>query len=224
MNGELSASGFLFNQQIYFSEFEILLSKVAICYNLMVQDKVQLPNNENGIRDVLVNQYINNPEIKRRLEIKYFIHPEVPEPKSAGRTDIHISKPDTYYNQNEEYYIIECKRLDNKATQGTSGLNAEYIRNGICRFVSNYYSSHYGVNAMIGFVVSPMDIDKNTDDINFLLSTQFPQANTITNLSKENSIPNFEYHYRSTHQKADSSELCLYHLMFDVSRQITVSQ
>lgn len=217
MEFELSAAGYSFNQQVYFGEFEILLSKIAICYNLMVQDKVQLPNDENGIRDVLVNQYINNPEIKRKLEIKYFIYPEVPEPKSKGRTDIHICKPDIYYDQNEEYYIIECKRLDNKATRGISGLNAEYIKNGICRFVSNYYSSHYGVNAMIGFMITQMDIHRNTDDINFLLSSQFPGANTLTNLSKETFIPNFEYHYRSTHQKSDSSELCLYHLMFDFS-------
>lgn len=219
MNGELSASGFLFNQQVYFGEFEILLSKIAACYNLMSQGKVRLPNNENGIRDVLVNQYINNPDIKQRLEIKYFIHPEVPETKTEGRTDIRISKPDTFYNQNEEYYIIECKRLDNKATRGISGLNAKYIKNGICRFVSNYYSSFYKVNAMIGFIVTPMDINKNTDDINFLLSTKFSEANTLTNLSKEN-FPNFEYHYRSIHQKSDSSKLCLYHLMFDFNQLI----
>lgn len=217
MEFELSAAGYSYNQQVYFGEFEILLSKIAICYNLMVQDKIQLPNDENGIRDVLVNQYINNPEIKRRLEIKYFIHPEVPETNSIGRTDIRISKPDTYYNQNEEYYIIECKRLDNKATRGISGLNAEYIKNGICRFVSNYYSSHYGVNAMIGFVVTPMDIHKNTDDINLLLKNHFPKANTTTALTKGNFIPDFEFHYRSIHKKHDSTELYLYHLMIDLS-------
>jgi hypothetical protein len=220
MNNELSAFGYSFNQQIYFGKFEILLSKIAICYNLMLQDKVQLPNNENKIRNILLNKYINNPEIKRKLEIKYFIYPEVPETESIGRTDIRINKPDTYYNQNEEYYIIECKRLDNKATKGISGLNAEYIKNGICRFVSNYYMSFYKVNAMIGFVVTKMDIHKNKDDINFLLSSQFPEAKTLTNLSKENFIPNFDYHYCSTHRKENSSDLCLYHLMFDFSKNI----
>jgi len=215
MENELSAIGFSFNRQIYFGEFEILLSKIATCYNLMVQDKVQLPNDENKIRNVLVNQYINNSKIKRQLEIAYFIFPEVPETESIGRTDIRIQKPDSFYNQNEAYYIIECKRMNSNARRGTSGLNAEYIRNGICRFTSNYYASHYGVNALIGFVVEPLDIHQNADDINFLLQNHFPEAKIKSGLSRLQFIPDFEYHYSSTHSLTGDRELRLYHLMFD---------
>ena len=220
MRNELSAAGFSFNRQIYFGEFEILLSKITSCYKLMVRDKVQFLNDENKIRDVLVNEYINNSILKRKLGIAYFIFPEVPETESIGRTDIRIQKPDSFYNQNEAYYIIECKRLDNKATQGTSGLNTEYIRNGICRFTSSYYTSHYGVNALIGFVVEPMNIHRNTNDINFLLKKHFPETNTTVVLTQEYFIPDFEYHYRSIHQKEDTTELRLYHLMFDFSAHI----
>jgi len=220
MGNELSAAGFSFNRQIYFGEFEILLSKITSCYHLMVQNEVQLPNDENKIRNILLNKYINNPEIKRKLEIAYFIFPEVPETESIGRTDIRINKPDTYYNQNEEYYIIECKRLDNKATKGVSGLNAKYIKDGICRFTSNYYTSHYNVNALIGFVVEPMNIHQNTDDINFLLLNHFPKANTTTKLSRVHFIPDFEYHYSSTHLCDNKKEIALYHLMFDFTKQI----
>jgi len=215
MEFELSAAGYSFNQQIYFGEFEILLSKIAFCYNLMVQDKVQLPNDENTIRDKLLLNYLKKDEIRKSIGLTEFLFDrEVPEDYSIGRTDIKVQSKNTFM-ETEAYYIIECKRLDNDNTKGITGLNAQYIKNGICRFVSNYYSSHYGVNAMIGFVITPMDIHKNTDDINFLLDNCFPQAKTITNLSKETFIPNFEYHYRSTHQKDDSSELNLYHLMFD---------
>jgi hypothetical protein len=220
MGNELSATGFAFNQQIYFGEFEILLTKITSCYHLMVQDKVQLPNDENKIRNILVNQYINDSKIKRQLEIAYFIFPEVPETESIGRTDIRIQKPDSFYNQNEAYYIIECKRLNNTAKQGISGLNAEYIKNGIYRFTSNYYKSYYSVNALIGFVVEPMDINQNTNDINFLLKKHFPETNATVLLTQEYFIPNFEYHYRSIHKKGDSIELKLYHLMFNFSNQM----
>lgn len=217
MEFELSAAGYSFNQQVYFGEFKILLSKIAICYSLMIQDKVQLPNDENGIRNKLLLNYLRKNEIRKSIGLTEFLFDrEVPEDNSIGRTDIKVQTKNTF-ETTEAYYTIECKRLDNKATRGISGLNAEYIKNGICRFVSNYYSSHYGVNALIGFVVSPMDIDKNTDDINFLLKNHFPKTNVSTALTKENFIPGFEYHYRSIHKKNDSAELHLFHLMFDFS-------
>lgn len=220
MGNELSAAGFSFNRQIYYGEFEILLSKITSCYHLMVQNKVQLPNNENKIRNVLVNQYINNSKIKRQLEIAYFIFPEVPETESIGRTDIRIQKPDSFYNQNEAYYIIECKRLDNKARRGITGLNAKYIKDGICRFTSSHYTSHYGVNALIGFVVEPMDIHQNTNDINFLLQKHFLETNTTSGLKQKQFISDFEYHYQSAHLCDDKREIALYHLMFDFTNQI----
>jgi hypothetical protein len=217
MVNELSATGFYYNHQIYFREFEILLSKITSCYHLMLRDEIKLPNNENVIRNVFVNQYINNSRIKSQLEIAYFIFPEVPETESIGRTDIRIQKPDSFYNQNEAYYIIECKRLNNKARRGTSGLNSEYIRNGICRFTSNYYTSKYGVNALIGFVVEPMDIHQNVDDINFLLQNHFPEANTTSGFSRKQFIPDFEYHYHSEHLCDNKREILLYHLMFNLT-------
>jgi hypothetical protein len=223
MEFELSAAGYSFNQQVYFGEFEILLSKIAICYNLMVQDEVQLPNDENGIRDKILRNYLRKDDIRKRIDLTEFLFDrEVPEDNSIGRTDIKVQTKNTF-EKSEAYYIIECKRLDNKATRGISGLNAEYIKNGIYRFTSNYYSSHYCVNAMIGFVITPMDIHKNTDDINFLLENHFPEANTTTALTNGNFIPDFEYCYRSTHSAINSKQLRLYHLMFNFARNIDYS-
>lgn len=220
MGNELSAAGFAFNRQIYFGEFEILLSKITSCYYLMIQHKVQLTNEENKIRDILLLNYLKNNEIRSKFKLTdYIFDREVPEDDTIGRTDIKIQTKDTF-ERTEAYYIIECKRLDNKSTHGISGLNAEYIRNGICRFTSNYYTSHYGVNAMIGFVVEPMEIHKNTDDINFLLRNHFTTAHTVTKLTRESFITNFQFHYKSEHKKDDDSDLCLYHLMFDFSALI----
>jgi hypothetical protein len=199
---------------VYTKEFEGILSKITTCYLQLRKDNIEVPlNDENGIRDILVNNYINNPEIKKSIELDYFVLPEVPESNSTGRTDIRIFSPNTIYNQNE-YYIIECKRIDNKACRGTSGLNYQYIDNGINRFISGKYSSHYKTNAMLGFVIDSLDIHNNIENINYLLRNIFTQITTTSFLQKENFIDNFEFHYSSIHLTNDKQALKLYHLMF----------
>ncbi len=49
MFGNLDASEFKYNTIIYNSEFEDILSKIIICYEMMIFDKVSLCNNENKI-------------------------------------------------------------------------------------------------------------------------------------------------------------------------------
>lgn len=184
----------------------------------MIADKKPIPlNNENKIRDILVNKYINNPTIKKAIEFKYFILPEIPESTTTGRTDIRIFSPNTFYNQ-DEYFTIECKRLDNQACQGVSGLNFQYIKNGIQRFTSGFYSSYFNINAMIGFVVEKLDIDKNVDDINCLLNNNFKEINTIRFLKNENFIDDFKFHYSSMHLTKGRQTLKLYHLMFPFAK------
>jgi hypothetical protein len=214
LENELDASNFLYNGEVYTKEFEGILSKITTCYLQLRKDNIEVPlNDENGIRDILVNNYINNPEIKKSIELNYFVLPEVPESNSTGRTDIRIFSPNTFYNQ-DEYYIIECKRIDHKACRGKSGLNYEYINNGINRFITGKYSSHYKTNAMLGFIIDSLDIHNNIEDINYLLKNNFSQFATTCFLQRENFIENFEFHYSSTHLTNDKQDLKLYHLMF----------
>lgn len=215
LENELDASNFLYNGEVYTKEFEGILSKITTCYLQLRKDNIEVPlNDENGIRDILVNNYINNPEIKKSIELNYFVLPEVPESNSTGRTDIRIFSPNTIYKQ-DEYYIIECKRLDNKARRGVSGLNYKYIANGIQRFTTSFYASYYKTNAMIGFVVDSFDIHENIEDINYLLKNNFTQIVTTSFLQKENFNDNFEFHYSSIHLTNDKQDLKLYHLMFN---------
>ena len=220
MFGSLDASNFSGSVPFYDNEFEKILSKITICYQLMKTNKVVLENDENKIRDVLVNDYVNNPKIKNDLQLNYFIFPEVPETKTSGRTDIRIHNPNSFLNQNEEYYIIECKRLDNTNTTGKSGLNAKYIENGIDRFTTKFYSSYYRVNGMIGFVVEDLKIHENVKSINTLLTTSFSSITTKQEITKDSFIDDFEYHYNSIHTDKDNDELKIYHLMFDLSENI----
>lgn len=214
---ELNASGFEYNGIFYCKAFEEILSKVIICYNCMISQNVRLRNDENSIRDFMLYNYLKKQWFKEKHEITdYLFDPELPEDK--GRIDIRIM-PVNPFISDEAYYIIECKRLDSTNTTGTTGLNAEYIAEGICRFVSKKYSTYYRTNGMIGFIVESIDIHKNVTSINTLLNDSFTQANTTQTLSNRNIVKGFNYSYHSTHN-IDAIEITIYHLMFDFSKNI----
>ncbi len=215
MYNNLDATNFSGSIPFYDITFEDILSKITICYHKMIENKEPLIKDENKIRDVLVNEYLNNSAIKKELKLEYFINPEVPE-KNNKRPDIKFQSPNTFYNP-EQYYSIECKVLNNKNLRGTTGLNAKYVNNGIFRFTSNYYSSFYRVNAMIGFIVEKMDIHQNVENnINGILMNN-NAINTTKKITNSNFIKDFEFHYYSEHKDKNNLKLRIYHLMFDFS-------
>ncbi|MCD8417126.1 hypothetical protein J2Q11_01680 [Tenacibaculum finnmarkense genomovar finnmarkense] len=203
MFNNLDATKFSGSIPLYDINFEDILSKITVCYHKMIVDNSSIKNNENDI-------------IREEIGlIPWLFEREVQEDHSVGRTDIKISSEDTF-KITEAYYIIECKRLDSKNTTGKTGLNTEYIHNGIWRFTSKYYSSHYRVNAMIGFITKKLDIDKNIETLNQKLS-KYTAINTTKNITKSSFINNFQYHYDSEHLDKDDQKLKIYHLMFDFS-------
>jgi hypothetical protein len=175
----------------YELEFKNLLLNIYSCYLLIIADKKKIPNNENKIRDILL-EYLKNIKIRQEscLIEGYRFDKEVDEGK--GRVDIKIVSINDFENF-EAYFIIECKRLD-----GTITLNKKYDSEGIDRFTSEKYSSYYGINGMIGFVVKKIDIDANIKKI----------GNFFDCIEKDKL-------YISTH-----TDLKLYHLMMDFSALI----
>lgn len=225
---QLNASNYNYSSDIYLLEFEDLLAKLAICYKMMVRNFPVLPRNENEIRDILSLNYLRNDEMRAKVGLtNYLFERESLEDFSIGRTDVKIQTTKTFIKQ-DAYYIIECKLLDNTNTTGTSGLNAKYVANGICRFTSGYYhTSDDNVNGMMGFVVAPIDIDKNIEYINFLMTRELRNSanetanpSTISNLTKTSFIPDFEYQYKSEHKVIPDRIISIYHLMFDFSKNI----
>lgn len=220
MFSSLDASNFSGSIPFYEKQFEEILTKVTVCYQLMKTDKVSLENDENKIRDVLLLNYLKNDQIRKDINLlQWHFEREVQEDHSIGRTDIKVISLNTFEKQ-EAYYILECKRLDSKNTNGTSGLNAEYIKNGISRFTSKYYSSYHRVNGMIGFIVDGLEIHSNTKNINSLLLNSFKSVNTNQEITRSHFINDFEYHYHSTHTDKENDQLKIYHLMFDLNENI----
>lgn len=217
VENKLDASEFLFKDVVCSREFEFILSKVTYCYKKMIASNKPIPlNDENGIRDILLLDYLKNLNLKTELNLtNYLFDRESSEISSSGRVDIRIM-PVNPFISDDAYYILECKRLDNQARRGVSGLNYKYIENGIQRFTTGFYSSYYNLNAMIGFVIDSFDIHSNVEDINFLLKNNFNYIDTTALLKKEYFIENFEFQYSSIHLIKKCDEFKLYHLMYNM--------
>lgn len=217
MFGELNASGYANNDMFYNAEFEGILAKMIACYKLIYVNNITLSNNENSIRDFILYNYLKKQWFKTEYGMTgYLFDPELPE--NTGRIDIRIMPVNPFIND-EAYYVIECKRLSSKNVAGKSGLNSEYISEGICRFISEKYSTYYRTNGMIGFVIDPIDININVDSINNLLATDFSGTNTTQNLQYREIVVDFGFSYCSCHKVSEKSVI-LYHLMFDFSKNI----
>ncbi|MCF7919122.1 MAG: hypothetical protein K9N06_04335 [Candidatus Cloacimonetes bacterium] len=220
MFDSLDSTKYEYGESIYYDEFKVIIQKIVICYYLMLRDEIVCANNENQIRDVLLIEYLKDNLIRNRVKLNDFIFDrEVPEDRSPGRTDIKIQTKQSFIDT-DAYYIIECKRLDSVKPEGVSGLNAKYISEGLMRFITEKYSSKYGLNGMIGFIVESMDINQNIKILNKLIEEKFPGTRTIQGMQSEDFIEDFEYVYSSRHNTDSNKQILIYHLMLDFSGNI----
>ena len=156
----------LLNERFKHNFFKMIVASLVNGCKLMVDDcsakKILLQNHEEKIRTHLLENYLENDEIRCKIGLSN-IHirflAEVPEnyiaetDTYAGRTDIRVVSSNWLRNP-KDYYIVECKRLD-----GTNSLNKKYVVDGICRFVGDTpkYSSYNKKNIMLGFIVADVD-------------------------------------------------------------------
>lgn len=145
------------------ANFEKITNYILDICELVVEDygkkQLKLPNDENKIRSIMLEEYLKKQKVSYDMS-NYRFDLEVPENYAGnghhiGRVDIRILlKSD--YEKEDAYYIIECKRID-----GTSDLNKKYVKEGVARFTTQKYSSYYGRNIMLGFVVKKIDMSVN---------------------------------------------------------------
>ena len=225
-SSSLNATSFVYSQTRRDSCFESILTTCVEVYRTIIGSAIALANNENLIRDVFL-ACLQCVKFKKKCGLKHLkFDKETIE--NTGRADIRVLPTKAEYINDEEYYIIECKRLDSKNLYGISGLNAEYVKNGICRFVSGYYSTYYGCNAMFGFVVEHVDMENDiVNNINSMLNVTMTNdrdvdvnANVIQQMCNQDFANSYPYSYISIHTHISGNELVLYHLMFDFSNNI----
>lgn len=156
----------LLNQNFKQNFYNIIITTLITSCKLMIENcssnKLIIPNHEEKIRTYLLENYLENENIRCAIglsDVPIRFLPEVLENYDAdtntyiGRTDIRVLSSN-WLNNPKDYYIVECKRLD-----GTNSLNQKYVDEGICRFVGNTpkYSSYNNQNIMLGFVVKDID-------------------------------------------------------------------
>jgi len=213
----LNADRFIYSKKIYLESFYRVMAYIVDAYSLLAKNKETLENDENSIRDILVEKYLNNPSRREQLGIENVIfNREVAE--NCGFVDIKVQTAISLNNP-EAYYIFECKRLD-----GSTDLNKKYIREGILRFTREKYSSNCGLNGMLGFEVRKVDTPVNIEKINRLSVSLSGETGIIKGLTVINAVEGFEYSYKSVHQTASSKTIELYHLMLDVSDIISIKK
>ena len=191
----------------YERELQNLLCKISDCLYKIIEDRIDIPcNNENYIRDILLDILKDTKTRNDICLIKgYRFEKEVEE--NSGRADLKIININDFEDHNA-YYIIECKRLD-----GSGRLNKAYVEDGINRFVTSYgsttgtsyYSSHYGVNGMIGFIVAEVNVADNIQKLK-----RYDENLDFEELESCNI-------YSSRHTAPEGDRIKLFHLMIDFS-------
>lgn len=164
-------------QALYRASFEKITNYIFEISELVVEDyekkQLKLPNDENKIRSIMLEEYMKRYKDAYGMS-DYRFELEVPENyagngKHIGRVDIRILLKNDFERE-DAYYIIECKRID-----GTSELNKKYVKEGVARFVTQKYSSYYGRNIMLGFVVKEIDVSANAKLIEEIQNAELDQ-------------------------------------------------
>lgn len=226
MSNTLNAATFSGSTLYIKDEICTVLECCVQIYNQFVATNTKVSNNEEKIRDVFFDK-LNDDAYRGKYPSLQNYHFEREPQENTGFVDIKV-KTLNPYRSTKAYYCIECKRLDGQNLTGKSGLNAEYIKNGICRFVSGYYSTYFGCNVMFGFVVKALNIQSSVVVcINQIINDDFTNSQSQTvnaratvKMQYDNYVNGYPYSYISKHTKDDGNEITLYHLMFDFSNNI----
>lgn len=150
-------------EALYRANFEKITNYILDIGDLIVKDykqkQIKLPNDENRIRSIMLEEYLKKQKNAYGMS-DYRFDLEIPENyvgngQHIGRVDIRILLKNDF-EKDDAYYIVECKRID-----GTSDLNKKYVKEGVARFITQKYSSYYGRNIMLAFVVKKIDISVN---------------------------------------------------------------
>lgn len=207
-------------KQNYYEQITLVLKS---CSDLMISRGVKIQNHEEKISAHIVENYLKNKSVINGL-IKYnfpfsFLL-EVPENYNAadnsfvGRVDIKVISMNYFLRENlNDYYTIECKRID-----GTKSLNEKYITQGVSRFVVSpiKYQSYHNKNIMFAYVVKDIDILENLLKINAIHKDKLLSSisKNITYIPSEST--DYAYVCESQYNLKDRT-LLLSHIFYDFS-------
>lgn len=207
---------------LYTDEFNQVAKLLIYSYQQMIENNELLTSgHETYLRNILVKKYLRNKDAKQMYGIGYLgFEIESGEIdfnyQTVGFIDIKVLNLGNKDLLNEdEYYSIECKRLDG----GTTKSNL-YIKEGINRYVNSKYSQQMPFSVMLGFIESG-NTAKITKDINTSL-TKNKYFQTYLPLLEYLFVSDFKETFISKHERKNSqfTDIEIFHLMFDFQRLI----
>ncbi|MBU7028381.1 MAG: hypothetical protein HXS48_15720 [Theionarchaea archaeon] len=216
---ELDAKSFIKSEGTYLGEFKLVLKLLIYCYHQIIENEIFGPYKsgyqlEHRLRNVLKCYLTRNKE-KYGVEFLGFeIEPgEINMTyETIGFLDIKVTNACSQelrkYDE-DIYYAIECKRLDNSSKKVDA-----YVKNGILRFIIGKYSKNMPLACMIGFIEegNPCII---VNKINDRLEID-KRIITLQKLVNCDIQEKFEQSYISKHKRQNNLGIIdLYHLLFD---------
>lgn len=218
-------AGFLrnsLNDEFEYGVFEIIIERLLYCSKIMkntcVERTYKIGNHEEKIRNHLLEQYLNSHGIQESVRVSDICLRFIAEAQEnysdaedsySGRADIKVVTENWFRNDINDYYIIECKRID-----GSKDLNEKYVNQGISRFVVKpiKYISQNHRNIMFGFVVNSIEIPQNAVQINAIQAKSLKEfVKTDMSLLRSDS----EYCLYSSSYCLENGQLELRHIFFD---------
>lgn len=134
-------------------------------------------------------------------------------PKQAPEIDIRLFNP--WENYNQVYFAWECKRIsDKRVDEKHAFLVAEYVANGIFRFIDGVYASEVDDAGMLGYVLAG-DVPSIVDDINqsMVHPRRVRRLSPSDQLVPASAIVALKDVYQSQHKRLVSQRsICLHHL------------
>lgn len=199
----MDASVFAYRKAFYDTQLQGILHDICVVYQHMCGYGLLLPNDENIIRNEF-GKYFSNQDYKSQTTTahRYYYDYESNLQNTGGRVDMRFLPLDCYGVQ-DVFFAVECKRLD-----GKSRLCKEYVENGIRRFTTGKYPTHLGCNAMLGFVVCPIDLCATVGRVNSYLDN-------TENLKTQSTAMSSMVRLESQHTA--SQRFKLYHLWMNFS-------
>lgn len=203
--------------------FEQILMLLKECSDLMVLKGAKIQNHEEKITAHIVENYLKdgcivNSIVKSDFPFSFILeNPEkynVSKNTFAGRVDIKVISLNYFFRKNlNDYYTIECKRLDGKKT-----LNEKYVTQGILRYVVPpiKYQSYNNKNIMFGYIIEDIDVLENIKKINVIHKTKL-SSNSISELIY-NADKSTSYCYMcESEYMVNKNTLILSHIFYDFS-------
>ncbi len=214
-----------FDKSTYQSKILPILRGIIAAYQRMLgKDYSKIERLEDKITGRLLEDFLDEDDFRREMKLTDFdfssesaVYDEAYKQKGYVDIRVRVNNRIDGFNTTKADYIIECKLLD-----GGKDLNRKYLTNGICRFVEELYTDRFihKVSAMLGFVISKMDILANTNKINQIAINEIIPIGAIQPITSHTIHDGFDYSFLSKHTSTKGRDIELYHLMLDFSSKI----